>query len=154
MSEPDRYFFESSTLAWETRKATLQAADAFEAVLAGDERALGPLLDSNRSLLELGVTPGIHTIEGADPDGAEKRRALKADPVRAAQWVGGQLLELIRVVDSFDAGDPSVIEEHDILLGEGGEAAMVDLSKLPRRTAELAIAHSHISTLRLLLDAE
>lgn len=128
--QPDKAFFETNDRAYRLRNLCIEAIDASRAIINGDEdgAALQRLLDTNAQLTGLGITPGMHTIAESDQESEDKQIALVTDPLIAAEWLSGQIRNLI--ISSTGLTETAVgllgqLQEHDELLGEGSGVYVV-----------------------------
>jgi hypothetical protein len=150
---PTREYFEQAERSTLLRNICLGAISAAQAKILDDtnEATTGLILDSNASLKAHGIVNGMHTIDPSDPDAEEKRRALQSDPIKAAEWVAGQVckaLEGSALSQGLSAAD---VMEHDELQGEGTYPVLRSETMSPR-TQQFAVNLMGIVALANFID--
>jgi hypothetical protein len=137
---PNKAFFEESLRAALLRNVCMKAIAASMGMLDSggeDEIALDELMQANRTLMDLGIKPEMHTIADDDPNAYDKRCELISDPVAAAEWLAGQVRTLIIYTGAltFTAKSlPGVLREHDELHGAGGDVCLVGPASADKTT--------------------
>lgn len=108
--------FLSNPEALELRGICLGGMDAFgEIVFVGrTEDAVGRVLEANAALQQRGITKNMNCIPDTEPDWAEQRMAMISDPLRVAQYVGGQLVNYWGREGVSLLLTPAHVAEHDI----------------------------------------
>lgn len=123
-NEPNKEFFESTPRSALIRNLCIEAIRAARGLIDTDGEdvdAADELIEANRQLAEIGITPNMHTITDSDPEKAERKRTqLKTDPIIASEWLAGQMRNLIIETNAFSnaTGLSAKISEHDELVGE------------------------------------
>jgi hypothetical protein len=151
---PNKAFFESHPRAALLRGTGLAGAESFQAVVQGNEEAVGPLMDANQRLRGLGIVAGMHIIKGSGWRADRQRYRLMASPVKAAEFACSQLVNVFDKTIHLSPPDPSLFREHDLFGEEFSEAVMFDSKAISARLHEFRVGLGATSTVIRMLDGQ
>ncbi len=120
-----REFYEQDPRAAELRELCLEAIEEYQKVIISEGTegpAIEALLDLNQRMEELGIKPDMH---------AGRKAVELVDPVSVAEWAAGQLRNLLTKGYGFSDRVRALLQEHDLLGGEGDGTMAIDTKASP-----------------------
>lgn len=136
---PNKDFYLSNPRSREIRGACLLALQGLERLMNDPEVAKDSAKKSelyaqievqNGKLIELGIRPEMHV--------GKPEEDFKANPVMTAEYLAGQLFDLMGIQIPSETEIVPIIQEHNELQEEKS-IALVELSRLPKKFHEHAV---------------